>query len=850
MLPNDQGNCSPAINQKPTDGDNNALENGHQSITNPGAKKTWSEIRQTVCDFRHRLSTVSVMSISHVSFRRLQNGKTRVYFLSAPVNEFETLLYVDLPNQSVAGQLPWQPLIESNFPSVIMSGRYSREEQLLSERKRLTTFGITSYEINSESGRIVFPAASTLFQCNDNEYSTNSLYPTELRTNAAGAKLSPQICPNNIDIIAYVCNFDIWVTHIATGSTKRLTYAHKGGRCLSDDPLAAGVPSYVMQEEFNRYHGYWWQPKQHKEDNVYRILYEEVDESEVKIFNFPSSNSAGSGEIEQYRFPRAGTANSKSNIKLVEFQLDGECQIINIKNMELQYPLAHMFPWMEYLVRVGWTPNDDLIWLQVLDRRQQRLELMVLSIDNFIEHASSNIINSSHNSTFVPPQVIYSQTSNVWVNVHDLLYMFPITSSSEVTMIWATEDTGFRHLYLITSIITKVSHENGIQNVDPSENNMMMSKLALTSGNWEVCGKGLWVDLKYQIVYFMAVRESPLEKHLYAVSLKSPGNIKLLTKPGYSYEIDIDKNCEICVAVYSNIRKPPSCQVFRIEHNDMTVDGIYLQSVGFLVENSEVNSVLQSPTLVTHQISSGDVLFAMVFKPHNFVPGQKYPTILHVYGGPEVQLVTNTFKGARHIRMHMLASQGYVVIAIDSRGSRHRGLIFESHLKGRLGTVELSDQIEVLQWLAGYLGYIDMNRLAIHGWSYGGYLSLMGLATYSNIFKLAIAGAPVTSWAMYDTGYTERYMDLPQYNSVGYMNGSVLSYVSRLPDEENRLLIIHGLIDENVHFSHTSLLINTLVKYGKPYQLQIYPNERHSLRSLDATKHYDATFLSFLQNYL
>jgi dipeptidyl-peptidase 9 len=198
----------------------------------------------------------------------------------------------------------------------------------------------------------------------------------------------------------------------------------------------------------------------------------------------------------------------------------------------------------------------------------------------------------------------------------------------------------------------------------------------------------------------------------------------------------------------------------------------------------------------------------------------------------------------------MLASQGYVVIAIDSRGSRHRGLIFESHLKGRLGTVELSDQIEVLQWLAEYLGYIDMNRLAIHGWSYGGYLSLMGLATYSNIFKLAIAGAPVTSWAMYDTGYTERYMDLPQYNSVGYMNGSVLSYVSRLPDEENRLLIIHGLIDENVHFSHTSLLINTLVKYGKPYQLQIYPNERHSLRSLDATKHYDATFLSFLQNYL
>lgn len=155
--------------------DNNALENGHQQVitSGSGGKKTWPEIRRAVCDFRQRLGSVSVMSISHVSFRHLQNGKTRVYFLSAPVNEFETLLYVDLPNQGVIGQLPWQPLIEPNFPNVIMTGQFSREEQLLSERKRLTTFGITSYEVNSESGRIVFPAASTLFHFSDNEYSVS-----------------------------------------------------------------------------------------------------------------------------------------------------------------------------------------------------------------------------------------------------------------------------------------------------------------------------------------------------------------------------------------------------------------------------------------------------------------------------------------------------------------------------------------------------------------------------------------------------------------------------------------------------------------------------------------------------
>jgi len=192
-----------------------------------------------------------------------------------------------------------------------------------------------------------------------------------------------------------------------------------------------------------------------------------------------------------------------------------------------------------------------------------------------------------------------------------------------------------------------------------------------------------------------------------------------------------------------------------------------------------------------------------------------------------------------------------------------------------MGTVELNDQVEMLQWLAETTGYIDLNRVALHGWSYGGYLSLMGLIQYPDVFKvcahrccfpysritvlincyrynlqLAIAGAPVTSWNFYDTGYTERYMDLPQNNPHGYMAGSILTYVNKFPDDENRLLIIHGLIDENVHFYHTSQLINALVKIGKPYQLQVYPNERHSLRSLDASKHYETTLLSFLQNHL
>lgn len=175
----------------------------------------------------------------------------------------------------------------------------------------------------------------------------------------------------------------------------------------------------------------------------------------------------------------------------------------------------------------------------------------------------------------------------------------------------------------------------------------------------------------------------------------------------------------------------------------------------------------------------------------------------------------------RLLGRHVLASQGYVVCVIDCRGSVNRGKAFEAHSHRRLGQVEINDQVEVLNWLASSTNYIDLNRVAIHGFSYGGYLSLLGYALRPDVFKCCLAGAPVTSWQLYDTGYTERYLDTPENNPDGYAKGSVLNHVSNFPNEENRLLIIHGLNDENVHFQHTAELIHELVKASKPYTLQV-----------------------------
>ncbi|XP_055378183.1 dipeptidyl peptidase 8 [Condylostylus longicornis] len=859
------------------------LQSGSNSLSN-NSKKSWSELKAVVSELRKQLANLSSMVPMNISFRTLSDGRVRIYFLSTPPNGWETtLLYTDVnPNDtSQPKRLHWNLVLEPSISNVSNSV-YSREVQLLLERKRLSTWGITSYELHKPSGKIVFPASSNLYQCLDLGYENGPLFPSQLRICTNWAALDPQICPQNSDLVAYVSGGDIWVTHTMTGQDDRLTLAHDGRRNFVDDPLSAGVPSYVMQEEFSRYQGYWWQP--YSEDHakgIYRIVYEEVDESEVCLFTFPSSQS-GVGEYEEYRFPRAGTPNAKSKLKMVQFRLNERLKISDICVKDLPYSLSGVFPWLEYIVRVGWTPDSKNVWIQGLNRKQQRLDIILIPVDNFCDTYNSTPSSpasgdhswkSPYNKIISPLQVIYSQTSDTWINIHDTLNFLEINEST-CTFIWASEETGFRHLYLITSSLavanesncspthnliktlngcseTSVNNENS-ENIDSASLiPRIVNKVALTCGEWEVLGRNIWVDKPNQLVYFLGLKETPLEKHLYVVSLQRPGYIRLLTEPGYSYSIELNDECTLMLQVYCNIQRLPSCKILKIQQTCQNggVGGITLSLMGYLLEGGVPESQY-CPQIYRPQLSTGDILYAMVFKPHNFQLGTKYPTVLNVYGGPEVQTVNNTFKGMRQLRMHMLAAQGYCVVCVDSRGSRHRGVKFESHLRCRMGQVELQDQVEVLKILADQLGYIDINRVAIHGWSYGGYLSLMGLVQHSDIFKVAVAGAPVTNWEYYDTGYTERYMDLPQNNPQGYLAGSVLNYIHKFPDEDNRLLIIHGLIDENVHFYHTSQLITALVKANKPYQLQVYPNERHSLRNLEASKHYETKLLSFLQNNL
>ncbi|GBM27063.1 Dipeptidyl peptidase 8 [Araneus ventricosus] len=752
-----------------------------------GKKKTWTELKKEVRNVRRQLSSISSKIPSYFEFKEMvaenETRFCRIYFLSTLSSGRETtLLYCDVPfdyAKSKVETYPWQPLLESSFQA---QGHFSREEQMQMERKRCVIWGITAFDYQPSIGRFVFPASGSVFYCDDQQTQT-PLHPHELEHFVPiSSHLNPQMCPWNPDLIAYINNCDLWVHHIISCCDVRLTYARKGSTDLSEEPLSAGIPSYITQEEFNRYTGFWWQPVSiFSGGDIYHILYEEVDESQVELLYLPCFGDEK--EVEVYRFPRAGTKNAKSTLKIAQFRVTSTNEIEVLPYLHLSDSITSLSPDMEYLVRAGWTPDGKHVWAKVLDRKQSHEQLLLLPFSSFVSSDPTKEIYANHVESNPAAQVIYEEVSDVWINVTDVLYFFTQENPNEITFLWASEETGFRHLYIVTVELLMVSEckvsNKGSKLADISKR--IKKKIALTSGEWEVSESDVWINEKKRLVYFIGLKDSPLERHLYVVDVDNPHEPLRLTASGFSHSVAMNDDCTLFVTIQSSVGQPHFGQVYQIcysPNNPFTV-----QALGYFIEPSALPSSYRQPELFSHRLQSGHLIYGMLFKPPNMRVGEKYPTVLTIYGGPEVQLVTNSYKGMRYLRQYLLSSEGYVVVSIDCRGSRHRGVAFESHIKSRMGTVEIADQVEVLLWLSETTGIIDIERVAVHGWSYGGYLSLMGLIQRPDIFKVAVAGAPVTSWTLYDTGYTERYMGTPGKNAAGYSTGSVIDNANRFPDE-------------------------------------------------------------------
>ncbi|HEY5805083.1 MAG TPA: S9 family peptidase [Lysobacter sp.] len=433
-----------------------------------------------------------------------------------------------------------------------------------------------------------------------------------------------------------------------------------------------------------------------------------------------------------------------------------------------------------YLARVDWRDPKHLTF-QRQSRDQHTLELI-----------ESDLASGKQ-------RVLVTETSKTWVPLHnDLRFL------NDGRILWNSERSGFEHLYVLDA-------DGG-------------NARALTSGDWPVDAV-LAVDEAAGQVYFAAGKDSPLDALVYRVPLDG-GAIARLSKADGMHAASFAANASVFVDNWSNSTTPPQLELFR---NDGTRIAALLKNELSDPQHPYAKFAAAQQPIEFGTLTAADgktPLHYSVLKPAGFQAGKQYPVVVMVYGGPASQTVKRTW--APDFNQY-LAQHGYVVFSIDNRGTPRRGAAFGGALYGKQGEVEVADQLKGVEWLKQQ-PWVDGKRIGVYGWSNGGYMTLMLLAKASDQYACGVAGAPVTDWGLYDTHYTERYMGLPAGNADGYRDARVLQHIDGL---KSKLLLIHGMADDNVLFTNSTVLMSALQKRGQPFELMTYPGAKHGLKGAD-----------------
>ncbi|TXH67908.1 MAG: S9 family peptidase [Lysobacteraceae bacterium] len=543
------------------------------------------------------------------------------------------------------------------------------------------------------------------------------------------------------------------------------------------DTIGNGVAEFVADEEMDRHTGYWWAP----DDSA--IAFTRIDESNVPIQKryevYPDRT-----EVVEQRYPAAGDANVAIRLAVIAPKADARPTWIDLG------PQTDI-----YLARVDWRDPRHLSF-QRQSRDQRKLELIEVDLGS------------------AKQRTLITETANTWVPLHNHLRFL-----RDGRFLWSSERSGFEHLYLVSKDGKRLT--------------------PLTRGEWPVDAL-LAVDEEKGLVYFSAGRSAdgapdPRQSHLHVASLRDSAIRTLSTEPGM-HNASFARNASVYVDTWSNARTPPQ---IALHHAD-----------GRLIANL-IDNDLAKPAhpyakyLAAHRpvefgtITAADGKTALHYgltKPADFDPARRYPVLVYVYGGPAAQTATDSWPGrGDHFFNQYMAQRGYVVFTLDNRGTPRRGAAFGGALYGKQGTVEVDDQRKGVEWLRAQ-PWVDGARIGVYGWSNGGYMTLMLLAKAPDDYACGVAGAPVTDWALYDTHYTERYMDLPAANPQGYREGSVFSHVDGI--RPHALLLIHGMADDNVLFGNSTKLMSELQKRAVPFELMTYPGAKHGLRGKDLLHRY------------
>lgn len=541
-----------------------------------------------------------------------------------------------------------------------------------------------------------------------------------------------------------------------------------------------GMAEFVAQEEMGRMTGYWWAPDDSK------IAFTRTDESGVAEV---VRNEIYAEEIKLFnqRYPYTGTANAKIQLG-----------VVSVADGKINW-LPHGDNDDIYLPRVEWTKNARYLSYQWQSRDQHKLELRLVDLSNNQQ------------------KVLLTETSNTWLNLHDDLHFL----KDDKGFIWASERDGYKHLYYY-------DFDGKLQR-------------QLTQGAWVVDELDA-VNEKQGMVYFTARKDTPLERHLYQVSLKG-GDTKRLTAPNYDHALVMAKDGSSFIDSFSNVTTPNKVALRALDGTVLTwLEQNELDKTHPL---TAYHSQLKAPRFGTINAEDGQVMHYRMFEPAALEPGKKYPVIVSVYGGPHAQRVTNSWS-ARDLYLHYLVQQGYLVFQLDNRGSYNRGKAFEDPIYKKLGVAEIADQIKGVEYLRS-LPYVDAGKIAIYGHSYGGYMAIMAMFKASDYFAAGVSGAPVTDWALYDTHYTERYLGHPDDNAAGYEASAVFPYADGL---KGKLLIYHGMADDNVLFTHSTKLYKQLQDKGLLFDMINYPGSKHSMFGQPVQTHLHKSITRFFDEHL
>lgn len=474
-------------------------------------------------------------------------------------------------------------------------------------------------------------------------------------------------------------------------------------------------------------------------------------------------------EYQPEKYPMAGMKSHHVTIGIYDLQSENTLYLKTGK------------PADKYLTSVTWGPDGEFLYVAVLNRDQDHLKLNKYSAQ---DGSLVKTLLEEKDERYVEPQM-------------PLIFL----PANPDRFIWMSRRDGFNHMYLYNTKGELIKQ--------------------LTKGSWEVNNDFIEFGSKGKYVYFSANHPTPIERHTFRVNLKNSKISQITKEPGYHLS-QLSGEGDYLIDNYSSMDQPRTIEIIN--------DSGEKEKQLLVAENPLKNYELGEAEISTLKSPDGETdLYYRLIKPADFDPSKKYPAIVYVYGGPHAQLVQNRWLGGARMWQYYMAQEGYVMLTLDNRGSANRGMEFESIIHRNLGVHELADQMKGVELLKS-LDYIDTNRLGVHGWSYGGFMTTSLMLKELNTFKVGVAGGPVIDWNYYEIMYGERYMDTPQDNPEGYENANLKHYVNNL---EGRLMLIHGYIDNVVVPQHSLSFIRECVKNDVSLDFFFYPRHEHNVRGMD-----------------